>query len=47
MSERSAPTHIAITGAGAGIGAALALAYALPGARLSLSGRNMERLAQT
>jgi short-subunit dehydrogenase len=47
MSEQSAPTHIAITGAGAGIGAALALAYAVPGARLSLSGRNVERLEQT
>jgi len=47
VSRRSTPAHIAITGAGAGIGAALALAYARSGARLSLSGRNLERLEQT
>jgi NADP-dependent 3-hydroxy acid dehydrogenase YdfG len=47
VSGRSAPAHIAVTGAGAGIGAALALAYARPGARLSLSGRNLDRLEET
>ncbi|MDF2115336.1 SDR family NAD(P)-dependent oxidoreductase [Roseiarcaceae bacterium H3SJ34-1] len=47
MSNHPAPAHIAITGAGGGIGAALALAYAKPGARLSLSGRNLDRLEQT
>lgn len=36
--------HIVITGASSGIGEALALHYAAPGVRLSLSGRNMERL---
>ena len=47
MADLSSPTHIAITGAGGGIGAGLALAYAAPGARLSLAGRNMQRLEQT
>lgn len=36
--------HIVITGASSGIGEALALHYATPGARLSLSGRNTDRL---
>lgn len=36
--------HIVITGASSGIGAALALHYAEKGTRLSLSGRNPERL---
>jgi len=38
------PRRIAITGASSGIGAALALAYARPGARLALSGRDGARL---
>lgn len=38
------PGHILITGASSGIGAALALAYAAPGRRLSLGGRNLARL---
>jgi short-subunit dehydrogenase len=37
--------HILITGASGGLGAALAEAYAGPGVRLSLAGRNAERLA--
>jgi len=36
--------HILITGASAGLGAALAEAYAAPGMRLSLAGRDAERL---
>jgi NADP-dependent 3-hydroxy acid dehydrogenase YdfG len=40
------PRHILITGASSGLGAALALDYAAPGIRLSLHGRNAERLAQ-
>lgn len=44
-----APEHILITGASSGIGAALARHYAaaLPGVRLSLGGRNAERLERT
>jgi short-subunit dehydrogenase len=38
------PRHIVITGASSGIGASLALAYAAPGIRLSLHGRQAERL---
>ena len=40
-----APQHVMITGASSGIGRALALHYARSGARLSLTGRNAERLA--
>lgn len=36
--------HVAITGASSGLGAALAREYAAPGVRLSLGGRNEERL---
>jgi len=39
------PRHILITGGSSGIGEALALAYAQSGIRLSLSGRDRERLA--
>lgn len=39
------PRSIVITGASSGIGAALATAYAGPGIRLALTGRNAERLA--
>jgi len=39
------PDSILITGASSGIGAALALAYARPGARLLLTGRDAARLA--
>jgi short-subunit dehydrogenase len=39
------PRHILITGASSGLGAALALEYAAAGVRLSLHGRNAERLA--
>lgn len=40
-----APGAVALTGASSGIGAALALAYAEPGRRLALIGRDPERLA--
>jgi short-subunit dehydrogenase len=40
------PRAILITGASSGIGRALALAYAAPGVRLTLLGRNEERLSQ-
>jgi len=39
------PDSILITGASSGIGEALALAYARPGARLALTGRDATRLA--
>ena len=39
------PQHVLITGASSGIGRALALHYARSGARLSLTGRDAERLA--
>jgi short-subunit dehydrogenase len=39
------PAHLSITGASSGIGAALAREYAAPGVRLSLAGRDRERLA--
>lgn len=39
------PRHVLITGASSGIGEALALAYARPGALLSLTGRDVGRLA--
>ena len=39
------PDSILITGASSGIGEALALAYAGPGARLALTGRDPTRLA--
>ena len=38
------PATVVITGASSGIGAALALAYAQPGRRLALTGRNEARL---
>lgn len=38
------PTSVLITGASSGIGAALAVAYAEPGRRLALSGRDEARL---
>lgn len=40
-----APQSVLITGASGGIGSALANAYAAPGRRLILHGRNVERLA--
>lgn len=40
------PHHILITGASSGLGAALALIYAAPSVRLSLHGRNHERLSK-
>jgi NADP-dependent 3-hydroxy acid dehydrogenase YdfG len=39
------PRHVLITGASSGIGAALAEAYAAPGRRLALTGRDENRLA--
>lgn len=39
------PSSVLITGASSGIGAALALAYAEPGRRLALTGRDPQRLA--
>ncbi len=44
MTAFESPTSILITGASSGIGEALVLAYARPGARLALGGRNLERL---
>ncbi|MFT7572292.1 MAG: short-subunit dehydrogenase [Paracoccaceae bacterium] len=40
-----ATRHVLITGASSGLGAALAEAYAASGVRLSLAGRNKERLS--
>ena len=37
---------ILITGASSGVGAALAEAYAMPGVRLAIGGRNVGRLAE-
>lgn len=45
MARRPPPRSILITGASSGIGAALARAYARPGARLALAGRDRARLA--
>jgi short-subunit dehydrogenase len=41
------PLHIFISGAGSGLGRALACAFAAPGRRMSLLGRNVERLSET
>jgi short-subunit dehydrogenase/folate-dependent phosphoribosylglycinamide formyltransferase PurN len=41
------PLHIFISGASSGLGRALACAFAAPGRRLSLLGRNLERLDET
>jgi short-subunit dehydrogenase len=41
----SSPRHVLITGATSGLGWALSELYAAPGRRLSLIGRNVERLA--
>lgn len=41
------PSTILITGGSSGLGAALADAYAAPGVRLFLSGRNADRLEET
>lgn len=45
--KRPLPRHIFITGASSGIGRELAVKYAQNGCRLSLSGRNEERLNET
>lgn len=47
MTPQSVPTGILITGASSGIGAALAIAYAGPGIRLILTGRDAVRLSET
>ncbi|ACB93940.1 SDR family NAD(P)-dependent oxidoreductase [Beijerinckia indica] len=47
LNSRRPPQTVLITGASSGIGRALALAYAAPGSRLILIGRNAERLAAT
>ena len=43
IQARSEPAHVLITGASSGIGAALALAYAAPGVRLAIFGRDEAR----
>lgn len=45
MNPSRDPKTVVITGASSGIGAALARAYAAPGRRLGLTGRDPERLA--
>lgn len=44
MAHTRDPHHVLITGASSGIGAALARRYAAPDRRLTLTGRNIERL---
>lgn len=44
MPVQDMPGHLVLTGASSGLGRALALHYAAPGRRLSLSGRDGERL---
>lgn len=46
MTRLASPPSVLITGATGGIGGALAYAYAAPGARLFLQGRNAARLAE-
>lgn len=46
MTQLPAPRSVLITGATGGIGGALACAYAAPGVRLFLQGRNHARLAE-
>jgi NAD(P)-dependent dehydrogenase (short-subunit alcohol dehydrogenase family) len=41
-----APRHVLVTGASSGLGRAVALAYAAPGRRLTLLGRDPPRLAE-
>lgn len=41
------PKHVLLTGASGGLGAALALQYAVPGVRLSLHGRDAQKLSET
>ena len=43
---RPRPGHVLVTGASSGLGRALALAYATPGRRLTLLGRDAGRLAE-
>ena len=44
IQARAEPAHVLITGASSGIGAALARAYAAPGVRLALFGRDEDRV---